>query len=844
MRQTQAASRKQLLPASLIVFLALVSSQCGVSEEMAMAPFAADPRGVETSRLWVERGAQACISSVDAQVELCLPALSLDQSQEVSLTRIFDDATIGVGPRYILGPQDLTLRRMARWRIKAPSFPLASRLGDVDAVAQDPSLLRVAHLSQTGPSELWRILEKPQNAVDARLGRSDQVGTFAVVDPSYVATYGDSPFSSTSEADVLLADGQFDEARAAYSAVLGNDPQNSRAHLGRALCRILTLSDSPPVRDLLTRCELNPLTADLLFGSTGYTETLAQDLKGDMQIELGYSALTQTVVAETVVTRPGVKALSVLAEERDSNDGTWHLRVDIDLNQAGSNFVVGHSFAASEFPGHISWSGPSHSYQSVAGSSGTVQVEAAGRAEGQNLRLRFVNFSLVDDEGQPIRLSGLIDDTVHNTPSPNHLLFRTPAEAGPPYRKPFVRLLEACDDSVNAPYLFNQARALTDLLGDIAQDLRVVLAAAIAGDIGPSLQPSLPSFLLRSDQDLSLNTRDLRLMLAFIDSMGAVMDVLEPYFVVGYDANQQPLAIRDFVDEQSLFYCDPENPNACTLSPNASYPDDSEAPPQRQERALSAGLLSEDLQRNFLRSDISDLSAALAPARESLGQALASLLDALQQESTVPGLFDLDSYAVSDFVSALTRFLQATQASLPDQAIAQDLTDNPGYAIQLWRLFSDPPEHQNLAASLGQALMFEILTPESATLGDAFLPQLHASEALRRALLGQFMDLPALGLAGQDCVDDAACGGPGLSCDFAQGLCADDGLSCHSDTDCVDVQACLGQCLRNPVDVVSDVAVERAWSQDKPALLTPMLWQMVGPLVQAFPKPGLNLWPF
>lgn len=797
---------------------------CAPSLDASFSPFATPNRKIETTTLWVDRTAPACLKSLDQSVEVCLPPLSLDESQELSLSRIDLDESQPevVGHRYQLEPSGLVLQRPARWRFSTTNFP----------TVDSRETLRVARSSQNGSSELWQALDKPQRKADALYGRSDQTGVFAVVDSSWVDIYHLSDFALTSEADVMLADGDIDAARAAYNAIINNDAENYQARLGRALCRILELPDSPPIRDLLTRCQLAPLSHDLFFAPKAYTDQVAQDLSGELNLQINYGASSQQVQAETVVSRSKEGVLTVRGEERDDSAGNWDLTVKIDLAQAGSDFVVGHNFAASSFPGHISWKGTQRNYTVSDGAAGSVYIEAAGRSTGQKLRLRFDDVVLTDMTGLNLHMDGLLDDIVFKIPRPNHPLFTTADDAGPPYRSAMIRLIDACDDSVTWPYLFRQAQAFSTQLNDISEDLRAVLSAVVAGELSADLQPALPSFLLRSDRDLRLNARDLRMILALIDSLDAALTVAEPYLWLGHDSEDQARPLRSYIQEQSLPFRDPQ------------AGEDSET--LRQQRAFSAEMLAADLLQNFMRKATEQsLVDALLPGRSKLDTALNSLLDALQQQTQVPGLFDLNKDAVRPLLQSWVNLLEAAQQSLQDPLVPYPLDDNPGFAMQLWRFFAQPPEHQQLVDALEPEALFTADAPNSddalACYPQACFPHLISQHMLHDQLLASFMSIPFLAGSPETCSSNADCLQAGLSCNMTQANCAVSGTACQSDLDCADDDNCLGQCLRTDFSPIPETVQQDAWRDGRPLFLDPLLWQVFAPMFAALPKLGLHV---
>ena len=804
----------------------LLLQSCVPSANLDFSPFSQPERKIETTTMWVERTAPACLKSLDQSIEVCFPPLSLDESQELSLSRIdiSEDFPDEVGHRYQLEPSGLELRRPARWRFATANFP-----------PQDsPETLRVARLSQSDDIELWQALDSPQYNSDALYGRSDQTGVFAVVDSDWVDIYNLSSFEQTSEADVMLANGDIDAARAAYTAILNNDPQNNQARLGRALCRILELPDSAPIRDLLTRCQLPPLSPALLYGAGAYMDLVAQDLSGELNLQINYGASSQQVLAETVVSRTKGETLSVRAQERndsDNSENSWTLQIDLDLQQAANHFVVGNNFAASTFPGHIAWKGEHRNYTLTEESTGSIFVEAAGRSTGQKLRLRFENVSLTDVTGLKLHMDGLLNDIVYKTPSPDHPLFRSLDDEGPPYRTAFIRLLDACDDSVSLPYLFVQMRAFSTALNEISADLRAVLSAVVAGDLSANLKPRLPAFLLRSDQDLSLNARDLRILIALADSLDAALDLAAPYTWIGYDSENQATPLRQFIQEQSLPFAVP------AASDDTSH--------FRQQRALSAEMLAADLLRNFMRvSSGINLQDALVPGRVKLDAALIALLDAIQQQSQVPGLFDLNNNDVRPAVESLIALLSAAHNSLQDPPINAPLDDNPGYSMQLWRFFSQAPDHQQLVGDLEPEPLFSAMPAADQDAADCYpqacYPRLSSSANLRSALLESFMNIPLAANPPATCASDADCETEGLHCDMQQAVCENSGLSCHSNLDCADDDNCLGQCLRRDFVPIPESARQNAWLDDQARFIHPLLWQVFAPLFQALPQPGLH----
>lgn len=773
---------------------------------------------VDSVSALLQRTAPARVVSADGVLTVEVPPLAVTEPTTITISKL-SPICAGeptAGTTYLVGPETLGFDRPLRLAFKASS----AATGQADA-------LRVARLVVSGASAgSWVALERPERTSSEVLGRSSQAGQFSLVDTAGVTISGVAPVTETSEADVLLSRGEVAAARAAYRAVLQQDAESARAHLGFALGSLLLLPDAAPVRSVLVRCGLPPLDPAALYGSAGFLDLLARDRGGESDLQLDFGPSRSRSVAESVQARASAARVTLKVEDRDHIDGPWQLEIEIDLAAAGDAFRSGGVLAADGFPGRVRLTGPNGRYQLQRPASGQLQIESAGRAAGQELALRPVGLTLINSSAGSVRIDGAIRDVIAASPVPPHALFDTADDVGPPYRRAAAVLLDNCSDALTGPFLFEQAQALLDELATIETSLVAVLARVVASDpieaqaAIAALQQAVPGFLLRQADDLSLNPRDLRLLIAAIDGLRMVADLAVPYRFLGHDATGVALPLADFLAEQTLAYTAADGAIAT-----------------RAERALSMALLASDLSRNLFAPVDSgtDLVAALVGPRQALDSVLAEAIDALSQPANGPGVFDLDNPLVAPFVDALASALAKLRETLPAGAVPVAVPGNPGYSFVARLFFEQPPTHESLAAQVpgGEICVAEPGVADAATAVERN-PRLALASAAVPALLATLLQQPP-DRASIGCVDDEACDAAGVICDFSTALCQVGGGACSGPASCGAGDSCVGQCQRAPFELIPAADVERAIGGAAPALIDGELWRLLGPLLDALP---------
>jgi len=776
---------------------------------------------IDTVTVSVQRTGPARITSADGQVVIEVPPLGVATTTLLTLSkvRLQEDGSASDALGYRLEPAGRIFERPVRITFGPGALPTPR-----------PAEARVVQLDGHG-SASWQALMRPETTSTELLGRSQHGGTFAVLDTTEASVVNVQPFSSTSEADVLLSRGDVAAARAAYAAVVSQNPLDARARLGHALSGVFLLADAAPVRNVLARCELPPLAPAALFGADGYIDHLAADRTGEAELTLDFGASPSSSLAEAVIARADSRQVTLRVEDDDHVGGPWVLSVSIDLERAGESYAFGEDIPASSFPGEIRLESPSALYQASAAALGSLHIDAAGRAPGQQLAVTLSALTLIDAEGGQVRVGGRVDDLIAMPPVPTHALFTTAADPGPPHRDPLAVLLDGCGESLTPAFLFAQVQLLAEELDAIADDLQVVLTEALAydpsapdntrEDPAEALEQALPSFLLNAPDDVPMNLRDVRLLIAGLRGVTAVSELVEPYRFFGHDDDGASLALAAFLEDHELA---------------ADAADGSVV--LRDERALSAALLAADLSRNLLDSDLdrAALVALLAPLRSTLGTLIDEVVDALLQPPTSPGLFDLDSAHTGAFSDGLAAALQAFRASLGEEAVPVSVPANPGYSYLATMIFDQPPLRSDLVNAVGDAalVLVEVGDPEATSAAGRNPRPVPASGLIER-LLGIALLLPP-DPSGTSCRTDAACGGDGVVCDFAQATCAGDGSACTSSADCVPGDECRGLCARAAFAPVPTPDVERALGGERPAIVHESVWRALAPLIEAMPR--------
>ncbi|MFH1812222.1 MAG: hypothetical protein ABIJ09_26025 [Pseudomonadota bacterium] len=758
----------------------------------------------------LRRTAPTVLDSSDGQVRVEIPPLAVHAPVTITLSRVVstDPATGESWTAYQLEPFELELERPARLSMSQATLP--SRSGRED--------LRLARLLDDRPEAIWQALERPQASSSQVLGRTTRFGLFAVQDVTRVQVVGSQPFTSTSEADVLLSRGQVQAARAAYAAVAARNPEDARALMGQALTSLLLLAEHSSVRNLLARCELPPLGEASLFGDGGYLQRLATDRDGEAELGLEFGLSTTPLEVESVVAHAGARWLRVQVEDRDHIDGPWTLSVNIDLAAAGDRFAFGQDIPAHAFPGDIELQSPIRTLRVGLGSMGQIHVEEAGRGADQELALRFDGVTLVDENNQLVRMTGSLHDILRRAPVPPHPLFETDEDEGPPHRARFARLLDGCSQAFTAPFVFAQVQGLRGELDLITAGIR----AALSHSSGNTLEPALSAFLLHTDADLLLDRRDGELLVQLLEGVQLSLDLAAPYRWLGYDASGESVALGSFLDTLSWAFDDPSGSVG-----------------QRDERVLSFQLLAQDLNRNLFGHDAGPaaLVQALAPLREPLRLWLQELDGVLGHSASSPGLFDLDHVDAQDLIASLRQLLLALRDTLPDGATPVNAPASPGYQVLARRWFEAPLEHASLSAASTDGELFVVQPGDpEATTAAARNPTLVASPALLDSLEASVLLRPVVP-PDTVCSDDVECPGTGLRCGFAQGQCAVSAEACAGSGSCTDGSSCLGLCERQPFELVSQQAWRRALDGDHPAMLTAPLWRLLQPLWEELPRP-------
>ncbi|MBN2359470.1 MAG: hypothetical protein JXR83_08440 [Deltaproteobacteria bacterium] len=775
---------------------------------------------VESISETVQRSAPARLTSADGVFAIDVPPQAVSTATEITISKL---APICAGQptddtRYVIAPETLVFERPVR---------VAFKIGALSSRRQ-PERLRVARLTETGAAgESWRALERPERTSGEVLGRSRRAGRFALVDTDATQISGVSPFSETSEADVLLSRGEVEAARAAFRAALHQSAESARAHLGFAVSSLLLLPDTSPVRNALARCGLPPLAPATIYGDAGFLDLLARDRGGTSELQMDFGASSSHSIAESVVARASASAVTLQVEDRDHIDGPWRLTVSIDLTAAGEAFRAGGVLTAAAFPGAVELTGPNGTYELRRATGGQVRVEAAGRAAGQEIALGLTGLALVNGASATVLLDGSVRDVIAAAPAPGHALFATADDPGPPYRRAAAVLLDDCSDALTGPFLFEQARALLDELSEIETSLDTVLAKLAASDPGTvqeatlALQQALPSFLLRLPDDVPLDPRDLRLLIAAVDVLRVALDVAAPYRFLGHDDAGAALPLAGFLADQTLAYTAADGSIAT-----------------RVERALSASLLAADLSRNLLApiDGGADLVAALSSPRLALLGALVEAVEALSQPAEGRALFDLDSPLASPFVDALVGAVTDFRDTLPAGASPIEAPGNAGYSFLARLFFDQPPTNEALAAQLpeGALCMAEPGAADAETAAGRN-PRLTLSAAARPALLATFMTVPP-DRSGSTCVDTVDCASAGVVCEFALATCQNSGEPCPGGPgSCGEGDSCIGNCARAPFVLIPTADVERALGGDAPALIDSELWRVIGPLLEVLP---------
>jgi len=774
---------------------------------------------VDSVTVLLQRTSPAQVVSADGALTIDVPPLAVAGPTEITISKLSPICAgqPAAGATYLIGPETLVFERPLRLAFKTSALSLAGQ----------PDALRVARLVVSGASAgSWVALDRPERTSSEVLGRSLQAGQFSLVDTSSGTISGVAPVTETSEADVLFSRGDVAAARAAYRAVLQQDSDSARAHLGFALGSLLLLPDAAPARSVLVRCGLPPLEPAALYGANGFLDLLARDRAGESDLQLEFGPSSSPSVGESVVARASASMVTLQVEDRDHLDGPWQLEVAIDLAAAGDAYRAGGVLAGDGFPGHVLLTGPSGRYQLQRPSGGQLQVVSAGRALGQEIALRAVGLTLANGTSGSVRLDGTMRDVIGAPPVPPHALFDSVDDPGPPYRRATAVLLDNCSDALTGPFLFEQARAMLDELSAIETSLVAVLAKVVASDVveaqaaTAALQQAVPSFLLRQPDDLQLNPRDLRLLIAAIDGLRVASDLATPYRFLGHDEAGVARPLADFLAEQTLAYTAADGSIAT-----------------RAERALSMAVLAADLSRNLLVpvDAGADLVAALSAPRLALDSVLAEAIDALSQPANGPGVFDLDSPLVAPFVDALAGALAKFRETLPASAVPVAVPGNPGYSFVASLFFDQPPTNAALTAQLsGGALC--VAEPGSADAASAAErnPQLTLASAARPLLLATLVQLPP-DRSSIGCVDDATCGVAGVVCDFSTARCQAGGGPCSGPDSCSDGDSCVGQCQRAPFELIPAADVDRALGGAAPALIDDELWRVIGPLLDALP---------